>query len=129
MKTICSNFPVFNLSLKGAKSFGKSVVYLSVESHRIKVLHQKIVKAISPNPQNSRRYYDLDLYEPHLTLGSKEFGMSGMELSEMKKLANNCLKDFKPLIVNSIGVYKLFKDNYYKIHEIYLWQTGSGKIS
>ena len=75
IKTICSNFPVFNLSLKGAKSFGKSVVYLDVESDRIKVLHRKIVEAISPNPENSRRYYELDLYEPHLTLGSKEFGI------------------------------------------------------
>ena len=125
IKTICSNFPVFNLSLKGAKSFGKSVVYLDVESDRIKVLHRKIVEAISPNPENSRRYYELDLYEPHLTLGSKEFGMSEIELSEMKKLTNNCLNDFKPFTVNSIGVYKLFKNKYHKIQEIDLWQTGS----
>ena len=85
IKTICSNFSMFNLLLKGVKSFGKSVVYLGVESDRINILHRKIVEAISPNPENSRRYYELDLYEPHLTLGSKEFGMSEIELSEMKK--------------------------------------------
>ena len=75
IKTICSNFAIFTLSLKGVKSFGKSVVYLGVESDRIQVLHRKIVEAISPNPENSRRYYELDLYDPHLTLGSKEFGI------------------------------------------------------
>ena len=116
------------MSLKGVKSFGKSVVYLGVESDRIQVLHRKIVEAISPNPENSRRYYELDLYEPHLTLGSKEFGMSEVELSEMKKLANNCLNDFKPLIVHSVGIYKLFGNKYYKIHDIDLKQTGLDKI-
>ena len=128
IKTICSNFAIFTLSLKGVKSFGKSVVYLGVESDRIQVLHRKIVEAISPNPENSRRYYELDLYEPHLTLGSKEFGMSEVELSEMKKLANNCLNDFKPLIVHSVGIYKLFENKYYKIHDIDLKQTGLDKI-
>ena len=128
IKTICSNFAIFTLSLKGVKSFGKSVVYLGVESDRIHVLHRKIVEAISPNPENSRRYYELDLYEPHLTLGSKEFGMSEVELSEMKKLANNCLRDFQPFIVNSLKIYKLFENKYQKIHEIDLKQRDSDKI-
>lgn len=87
------------------------------------------IEIISPDPENSRRYYELDLYEPHLTLGSKEFGMSETELSEMNKLANNCLKDFKQFILNSIGIYKLFKNKYHKIQEIDLWQAGSEKIS
>ena len=128
IKTICRNFAMFNLSLKGVKSFGKSVVYLCVESDRIHVLHRKIVEAISPNPENSRRYYELDLYEPHLTLGSKEFGMSEVELSEMKKLANNCLHGFQPFIVKSLKIYKLSETKYQKIHEIDLKQTGSDKI-
>ena len=63
IKTICSNFPIFNLSLKGVKSFGKSVVYLGVEPNMINALHRKIVEAISPTPEDSRRYYELDLYE------------------------------------------------------------------
>ena len=45
IKTICSNFPMFKLSLKGVKSFGKSVVYLGVESNMINALHRKIVEA------------------------------------------------------------------------------------
>ena len=128
IKTICRNFAMFNLSLKGVKSFGKSVVYLGVESERFHVLHRKIVKAISPNQENSRKYYELDLYEPHLTLGSKEFGMSEVELSEMKKLANNCLHDFQPFIVRSLKIYRLSETNYQKIHEFDLKQTGSDKI-
>ena len=128
IKTICSNFAMFNLSLKGVKSFGKSVVYLGVESNRIRVLHRKIVDMISPNPENSRRYYELDLYVPHLTLGSKEFGMSEVELSEMKKLANDRFHDFHSFIVNSLKIYKLSETKYQKIHEIYLKQTDSNKI-
>jgi hypothetical protein len=91
-------------------------------------LHRKIVEAISPIPKSNRRYYELDLYEPHLTLGSKEFGMSEIELSEMKKLPNNCLDDFQPFIVNSLRIYKLFENKYHKIHEIDLRQTGQDKI-
>ena len=128
IKKICSNFAMFNLSLKGVKSFGKSVVYLGVESNMINALHRKIVEAISPSPENSRRFYELDLYEPHLTLGSKEFGMSEVELSEMKKLANDRLHDFQSFIVNSLKIYKLFENKYHKIHEIGLKQTGSDKI-
>ncbi len=128
IKTICSNFTMFNLSLKGVKSFGKSVVYLGVESNRIRVLHRKIVEVISPNPENSRRYYELDLYDPHLTLGSKEFGMSEVELSEMKKLANDRLHDFHSFIVNSLKIYKLSETKYQKIQEIDLKQTDSNKI-
>ena len=129
IKTICSNFPMFNLSLKGVKSFGKSVVYLGVESDRINVLHRKIVEAISPNPENSRRYYELDLYEPHLTLGSKEYGMSEIELLEMKESASNCFLKFQPFIVNSLRMYKLLENKYRTIHEIALEQTGLSKIS
>ena len=128
IKTICSNFPMFNLSLKGVKSFGKSVVYLGVESNMINALHRKIVEAISPTPEDSRRYYELDLYEPHLTLGSEEFGMSEIELSEMINLAINRLYDFQPFIVNSLRIYKLFENRYQKIHEIGLKQTDSEKI-
>ncbi len=128
IKTICRNFAMFNLSLKGVKSFGKSVVYLGVESDRIHVLHRKIVEAISPNPENSRRYYELDLYEPHLTLGSKEFGMSEVELSEMKKLANNRLHDFQPFIVKSLKIYKLSETKYQKIHEIDLKHIDRDEI-
>ncbi len=129
IKTICSNFPVFNLSLKGVKSFGKSVVYLGVESDRINVLHRKIVEAISPNPENSRRYYELDLYEPHLTLGSKEYGMSEIELLEMKESASNCFLKFQPFIVDSLRIYKLLENKYRTIQEIALEQTGLSKIS
>lgn len=128
IKTICSNFPIFNLSLKGVKSFGKSVVYLGVESNMINALHRKIVEAISPTPEDSRRYYELDLYEPHLTLGSEVFGMSEIELSEMINLANNRLNDFQPFIVNSLRIYKLFENKYQKIHEIDLKQTCPDKM-
>ncbi|MCL4451210.1 MAG: 2'-5' RNA ligase family protein [Candidatus Thermoplasmatota archaeon] len=127
IKAICSNFAMFKLSLKGVKSFGKSVVYIGVESNKIRILHRKIVEAISPDPENSRKYYELDLYEPHLTLGAKEFGMSEAELSEMKELANNCLHDFHSFIVKSIKIYKLIENRYQKIHEIDLKQTCSDK--
>ncbi len=86
------------------------------------------MEVISLNPENSRRYYELDLYEPHLTLGSKEFGMSEVELSEMKKLANNCLHGFQPFIVKSLKIYKLSETKYQKIHELYLKHIDRDEI-
>ena len=127
IKAICSTFPIFNLSIKGVKSFGNSVVYLGVEPHRINELHRKIVEAIHPNPEISRRYYELDLYEPHLTLGSKEYGMSEIELSEMMKLANKYFPDFQPFIVKSLRVYKLLENKYQKIQVLELMPTGSAE--
>ena len=127
IKTICSSFPMFKLSLKGAKSFGNSVIYLGVESDRINELHRRIVEAVSPDPEISRRYYELDLYEPHLTLGSKEYGMSEIELSEMMKLANKYFPDFQPFIAKSLRVYKLLENKYQKIQELELMPTGSGE--
>ena len=44
--------------------------------------------------------------------------MSEVELSEMKKLTNNCLHDFQPFIVKSLKIYKLSEAKYQKIHEI-----------
>ncbi|MGC8505290.1 MAG: 2'-5' RNA ligase family protein [Thermoplasmata archaeon] len=118
IKSICSSFPGFTLSINGVKSFGKSVVYLGVESDKINELHRKIVEAISPDPEESRRYYELDLYEPHLTLGSKEYGMNEIELSEMKACASNFFHGFAPFIVNSLQIYKLLENKYRKIQEI-----------
>lgn len=128
IKTICSTFPMFNLSLKGVKSFGNSVVYLGVESHRINQLHRKIVEAIHPDPEISKRYYELDLYEPHLTLGSTEYGLREMELAEMANFASNGFLDFQPFIVNSLGIYKLIENRYRKIQEIELKQTDPDTI-
>ena len=54
--------------------------------------------------------------------------MSEVELSEMKKLTNNCLHDFQPFIVKSLKIYKLSEAKYQKIHEIDLKQTDSDKI-
>ena len=54
--------------------------------------------------------------------------MSEVELSEMKKLANNCLHDFQSFIVKSLKIYKLIENKYQKIHEIDLKQTDSDKI-
>jgi 2'-5' RNA ligase len=84
IKIICEAFPKFRLSLTGVKSFGTSVVYLGVKSTRIYELHRKIIQGISPDPEINKRYFELELYEPNMTLGSKEFGMSETELLELK---------------------------------------------
>ena len=71
----------------------------------------------------SRRYYELDLYEPHLTLASKEYGMSETELSEMIELANKYFLDFQPFIVDSLKIYKLLENKYHMFQEIELMHT------
>jgi len=123
IETICGSFPMFDLLINGVKSFKKFVVYLGVESDKIKELHRSIVQSISPDPEMSRRYYELDLYEPHLTLASKEYGMSETELSEMIELANKYFLDFQPFIVDSLKIYKLFENKYHMIQEIELMHT------
>jgi hypothetical protein len=73
--------------------FGDSILYLSVNSNNLHTLHQKIVREISPSDDLIKRYFELDDFVPHLTLGKEQYGgnistgISKQELKDMEKLA------------------------------------------
>ena len=122
VKAICKVFSSFKLTISGVKTFGTYVVYLSIISAEIYELHRKIVGAVAPDPELSKKYFELDLYEPHLTLGLSEFGMSGDELMNMKEQAKMHLNIFPPFIVNRVRLFGLENGKYQKIEDIELKQ-------
>ena len=122
VKAICRSFSPFKLTMSGVKTFGTSVVYLSIISAEIYELHRKILGAVAPDPELSKKYFELDLYEPHLTLGLSEFGMSGDELMNMKEQAKRHINSFPPFIVKRVVLFELENDRYQKIEDIELKQ-------
>ena len=117
VKAICKSFSSFKLTISGVKTFGTSVVYLSIISAEIYELHRKIVGAVAPDPELSKRYFELDLYEPHLTLGLSEFGMSYDELIDMKEQAKRQLNSFPLFIVKRVRLLRLENSRYRKIED------------
>ncbi len=120
IRTVCNSFKGFSLTLTKPNSFGETVVYISVESPEIYKLHSQLVKAVSSDPESSNRYFELDRFTPHLTLGTIEFGMSEIELREMKDLAEQALPRIPTFKAKFVRVYKFKKSGYYKLEDFRL---------
>lgn len=121
IKGVCASFPRFQVSLTEPLSFGSTVIYLGVESKEIRELHELLVHAVSPSPELIQRYFELDLYTPHLTLGQTYWGMTESELREMKTLAMSVLHPFPSFKVEHIRVYReVERDKYEPFEDIKL---------
>lgn len=77
----------YQLSLSEPGTFGSAVTFLSVEMSNIIDLHRRLVHAISPSQELLDRYFEMDKYHPHLTLGQTYWGLNETEIEEMKLLA------------------------------------------
>lgn len=113
VKETISTFPCFQISLLEPATFGKAVVFLSVDSREIFNLHQRLMDAVSPPPELIKRYLELDRFHPHLTLGQTRWGMAESEIEEMKVEARNALAPFPIFTVEYIRVYKEIESNKY----------------
>lgn len=122
VKQVCENFEPFYMSLDKPKYFGDCILYLSVNSSNLLELHQKIVRGISPSDDLIKKYFELDDFVPHLTLGKVQHGFSLQELREMEKLAENELTPYPNFEVNFIRIYELSieKQRYEKYLDISL---------
>lgn len=106
IKEVCSSFSPFQLSLSDTASFGNSVVYISVQSDMIFELHRRLVEAVMPSQELIERYFELDSYAPHLTLGQTSWGMNETELEEMKFDSSKALSPYPTFTVTHVRVYK-----------------------
>lgn len=102
----CSLMPSFQLSLSEPGAFGNAVTFLSVETSKVIELHRKLVKVISPSQELLDRYFEMDKYHPHLTLGQTYWGLSETEIEEMKLLTIKELAPFPTFDVKYVRVYK-----------------------
>lgn len=109
----CSLIQSFQISLSKPGSFGSAVTFLSVEGSNINDLHRGLVNAISPSKELLDRYFEMDKYLPHLTLGQTFWGMSEAEIDEMKRLANTKLAPYPTFDVRFVRVYQEVEPNKY----------------
>ncbi|EIM07207.1 hypothetical protein A1A1_06987 [Planococcus antarcticus DSM 14505] len=102
---VCKNFPTFNVSINEPKFFGEDILYLSAESSELFKLHNEIVRAVSPSKDLIMKYFELEDFTPHITLGKTYYGLSKIEL-----------KDMEELIEKELGPYPTFKVSYVRIY-------------
>ncbi|GGG15492.1 hypothetical protein GCM10010912_69940 [Paenibacillus albidus] len=113
VRQTCSLIQNFQLSLSEPRSFGSAVTFLSVETSSVIDLHRRLVSAISPSKEQIDRYFELDKYHPHLTLGQTYWGLNETEIEEMNLLAIKELAPFPTFNVNYVRVYKEIEPNKY----------------
>jgi 2'-5' RNA ligase len=113
VQKVCEKFQPFQVSLDKPMYFEDNILYLSVNSKELHNLHQKIVQEISPSDDLIKKYFELDDFVPHLTLGKEHYGvnissgLSKQELKDMEKLAEKELTPFPDFQVNFIRIYEL----------------------
>ncbi|XXM72476.1 2'-5' RNA ligase family protein [Lysinibacillus sphaericus] len=113
VKRVCGNVRPFQVSLGQPKYFGDNILFLSVESAELHTLHQKIVKEISPSDELIKKYFELDDFVPHLTLGKEQYGgnisspLTKDGLRKMERAAEKELSPYPAFMVDFIRVYEL----------------------
>ncbi|WP_442599798.1 2'-5' RNA ligase family protein [Neobacillus sp. D3-1R] len=121
VREVCSSVQSFQLSLTEPATFGTAVIFLGVQSKEIYELHKLLVDTVSPLPELVERYFELDNFHPHLTLGQTYWGMKESEIEEMKLTSKNALAPFPTFNVTYIRVYKEIEPNkYVKFEDIQL---------
>lgn len=113
IRETCATIKSFRLSILEPASFGNAVTFLGVESKEVYDLHKRLVDTVSPSPELINRYFELDRFHPHLTLGQTYWGMAETEIEEMKFSAVNVLAPFPTFQVNKVRLYKEIERNKY----------------
>jgi 2'-5' RNA ligase len=106
VREVCRGFPAFKMQLEEPKYFGEQVLYLSVDSAEVFQLHRKLVEAVGVTPELGQRFYELDFYTPHLTLGQRSYGYTLKELQEIESTANDFLQPFPAFEVTYVRIYR-----------------------
>ncbi len=105
VKEVCGRHRSFMVTLSRPGIFAKSVGYISVKSEGLVELHRKLVRAVSPDPESSVKYFELDSYMPHLTLGGTKFGLTEEDVINMVERAGKELAPFPTFRAHFLRVY------------------------
>lgn len=84
--------PPFKIELTTTGMFGKGVLFINASSIELMGLHKELIAAVAPFEQKTPHEKIQQDYHPHLTLGRIWCGFTQHGFSEMKKLANELLK-------------------------------------
>ncbi|MGE6489227.1 2'-5' RNA ligase family protein [Paenisporosarcina sp. NPDC076898] len=113
VREVCHNFQPFQITLDQPMLFGDDILYLSANSEELFELHRSIVQEVSPSKDLIKKYFELEDFVPHLTLGKTTYGLSKLELIDMKELAEKELSPFPTFDVRFVRVYQEIETNKY----------------
>ena len=113
VKEVCFKTKPFQISLAKPMFFGEEILYLSTTSKELQTLHEIIVREIDLPNDLIEKYFELDNFVPHMTLGKTTYGLTKQELNNMAKLAEKELDPFPTFEVSSVRVYKESDPNRY----------------
>lgn len=116
----------FQLTWAEPKYFGNDILYFSMKpSEELHELHRRIVEVISPSPEDIKKYFELEDFVPHLTLGKTYWGISSDQLRDMSERAYQLLPSLKAFDVECIRVYYEKESNkYVTFQDIQLYKPG-----
>ncbi|WP_019414891.1 2'-5' RNA ligase family protein [Paenisporosarcina sp. TG20] len=116
VESICKNFNSFSVTVSKPMFFGDDILYLSAFSEDLNMLHKNIVQGIYLSEDLIKKYFELDEFTPHITLGKTVYGLSKNELKDMAKLAEEELSPYPTIEVNFIRIYQETEPGIYKIY-------------
>ncbi|MCA1057687.1 2'-5' RNA ligase family protein [Rossellomorea aquimaris] len=120
IKEVCSETEPFRIELNKAMFFGEEILYLSALSEDLHKLHEKIVNSVEPS-KVIEKYFELDHFVPHLTLGKTTYGLTKQDLKDMAAVVETEIGPYPVLDVNFIRIYREMEQNkYVKFDDLYL---------
>lgn len=108
VKHVCAETKPFHIKLEKPKFFWEEILYLSVSSKQLHSLHNNIVNAVAPSKELIEKYFELDNFVPHMTLGKITYGLSKQELRDMARLSETEISPY-PILNKIISVAFPFK--------------------
>lgn len=113
VKQVCSNTKPFDIKLEKTMFFGEDILYLSASSKQLSTLHNNMVSAVGPSNELIEKYFELDNFIPHMTLGKTAYGLTKQELRDMAKMAEKEISPYPIINVNCVRVYQEIEPNKY----------------
>lgn len=103
VKEVCSKTKPFVVKTDSINTFGDfDVVYLNADSPDIKALHKDIVNQFNYSKEEGTKFFELELYNPHISLGVVWDGMSKEELKQLKIDAINEFQPYPSFMINEL---------------------------
>ena len=111
-KEIARKTPPIHVTLGDIKKFGNEVLYISVDSPGIITLHNEILDKLDLHDEIIERFFERDLFTPHLTLGRTQTGYKHEDFPKMKELAEELLANSETgFYATFMRVYSIEKGN------------------
>jgi len=106
-KTVIKNHSSFEISFDKIDSFSDSVIIIrTTVSKELIALHKALYHAIKPTETDpTKKYFENDNFEAHLTLGMSSWGMTLDELAGMKAKATHELMHLPSFPVTLLRIY------------------------